>query len=68
MDFKYIDLRFGVMGDMANKFKEGVIMTGGINLLGFLDLAIQASSSMFNVQGYKIPKFISLKVGGSFTF
>lgn len=68
MDFKYIDLRFGLMGDMANKFEQGVIMTGGINLLGFLDVALQASSSMFDVMGHKVPKYISLKVGGSFTF
>ncbi|MCE3047031.1 conjugal transfer protein TraF [Helicobacter kayseriensis] len=68
MDFKYIDLRFGLMGDMANKFEEGVIMTGGINLLGFLDLAIQASSKMFEAKSYKIPHFISAKIGGSFTF
>lgn len=68
MDFKYIDLRFGLMGDMANKFDNGVIMTGGINLLGFLDVAIQASSKMFDLKGYKIPNALNIKVGGSFTF
>lgn len=68
MDFKYIDLRFGLMGDMANKFDNGVILTGGINLLGFLDVAIQASTEMFSLKGYKIPNALVLKVGGSFTF
>lgn len=68
MDFKYIDLRFGLMGDMANKFDNGVILTGGINLLGFLDVAIQASTQMFDLKGYKIPNALTLKVGGSFTF
>lgn len=68
MDFKYVDLRFGLMGDMANKFDNGVIITGGINLLGFLDVAIQASSEMFNLKGYKIPNALNIKVGGSFTF
>lgn len=68
MDFKYIDLRFGLMGDMANKFDNGVIITGGINLLGFLDVAVQASSEMFNLKGYKIPNALNVKVGGSFTF
>ena len=68
MDFKYIDLRFGLMGDMANKFDNGVILTGGINLLGFLDVAIQASTEMFSLKGYKIPNALNLKVGGSFTF
>lgn len=68
MDFKYIDLRFGLMGDMANKFDNGVIMTGGINLLGFLDVAIQASSKMFSLKGYKIPNALNVKLGGSFTF
>lgn len=68
MDFKYIDLRFGLMGDMANKFDNGVILTGGINLLGFLDVAIQASTEMFSLKGYKIPNAFNLKVGGSFTF
>lgn len=68
MDFKYIDLRVGLMGDMANKFDNGVIITGGINLLGFLDVAVQASSEMFKFNGYKIPNAFNLKVGGSFTF
>lgn len=68
MDFKYIDLRFGLMGDMANKFDNGVIITGGINLLGFLDVAVQASSEMFSLKGYKIPNALNVKVGGSFTF
>lgn len=68
MDFKYIDLRFGLMGDMANKFDNGVIITGGINLLGFLDVAIQASSEMFKFNSYKIPNALNVKVGGSFTF
>lgn len=68
MDFKYIDLRFGLMGDMANKFDNGVIITGGINLLGFLDVALQASSEMFSLKGYKIPNALNVKVGGSFTF
>lgn len=67
MDFKYFDLRLGVMGDIANKFDQGAIITGGINLLGF-DLAIQASSKMFDMRGYKIPRYISAKLGGSFTF
>lgn len=68
MDFKYIDIRFGLMGDMANKFDNGVIITGGINLLGFLDVAVQASSEMFSLKGYKIPNALNVKVGGSFTF
>ena len=68
MDFKYIDLRFGLMGDMANKFDNGVVITGGINLLGFLDVAIQASSEMFKFNSYKIPNALNVKVGGSFTF
>lgn len=68
MDFKYVDLRFGLMGDMANKFDNGVIITGGINLAGFLDIALQASSEMFKVSGYRIPNAFNIKVGGSFTF
>ncbi|ANV97787.1 hypothetical protein BBW65_02755 [Helicobacter enhydrae] len=68
MDFSYIDLRFGVMGDMANSFAQGAILTGGINLLGFLDIAAQVSTEMFDIKGYKVPNFVTLKVGGSFTF
>lgn len=68
MDFYWVDLRFGLMGDMANQFEQGVIMTGGINLLGFLDIAIQASSEMFDLKGYKVPNYMAVKIGGSFTF
>lgn len=68
MDFKYIDLRLGVMGNMADQFNQGAIITGGINLLGFLDVALQASTEMFKVQKYSVPNLVTLKVGGSFTF
>lgn len=68
MDFKYIDLRIGVMGNMADQFNQGAIITGGINLLGFLDIALQASTEMFKVQKYSVPNLVTLKVGGSFTF
>ncbi|MDO7252935.1 conjugal transfer protein TraF [Helicobacter cappadocius] len=67
-DFKYIDLRFGSMYDLASKAGEGVILTGGINILGFLDLALQSNLKLTDVSGTRIPSYISLKVGGGFSW
>ncbi|TLD96999.1 hypothetical protein LS71_004685 [Helicobacter jaachi] len=65
-DLKLIDIRIGAMKDL--KQDTGLILTGGLNLLGFLDIALQASTKTTDVQGTRIPQYVNLRVGGSFSF
>lgn len=67
-DFKYVDLRLGSMYDMRSQAGEGVILTGGINILGFLDLAIQSNTKLTDVSGTRIPSYLSVKIGGGFSW
>lgn len=67
-DFKYVDLRLGSMYDMRSQAGEGVILTGGINILGFLDLAVQSNTKLTDVSGTKIPSYLSVKIGGGFSW
>lgn len=66
-DVGYIDLRVGIMKDIADK-EQGPILTAGINLLGFLDLAVQSGLQTTKVRSFKIPTTLAVKLGGSFTF
>ncbi|MCE3036727.1 conjugal transfer protein TraF [Helicobacter sp. faydin-H20] len=67
-DFKYVDVRVGTMYDLRNPFNEGVIFTGGINLFGFLDIAVQSNTHLTQIRGMNIPSYFSLKVGGGFSW
>lgn len=64
LDFKYVDFRFGSMYDLRGQSDEGLIFTGGLNILGFLDIAIQ--SSAFSAD--KMPHYLSVKIGGGFSW
>lgn len=67
-DFKYFDFRAGAMYDIRNTTDEGVILTGGINLFGFLDVAVQSGLKTITYDKYKIPNHFSIKVGGGFSW
>ncbi|RDU73892.1 hypothetical protein CQA57_04300 [Helicobacter anseris] len=67
-DFKYFDFRVGAMYDIRNTTDEGVILTGGINLFGFLDIAVQSGLKTITYDKYKIPNHFSIKVGGGFSW
>lgn len=67
LDFKYIDFRLGLMGDIRQD--DGLIVTTGLNLLGFIDIALQSSlKQATKVKGMALPSFLSLRVGGTFKF
>ncbi|PAF45031.1 conjugal transfer protein TraF [Helicobacter sp. 11S02596-1] len=68
VDLKYIDFRFGAMSDLKSQTHEGVILTGGINILGFLDLAVQSSLKTTRVASYSVPSYLSVKLGGGFSW
>ncbi|PAF41177.1 conjugal transfer protein TraF [Helicobacter sp. 11S03491-1] len=65
-DLKYFDLRTGAMKDIRQD--DGLILTGGINILGIFDVALQSGTKLGQTKGYKIPRYLNLKIGGSFSF
>lgn len=71
IDLKYFDLRLGAMYDFRNNSDEGMILTGGINLLGFLDIAVQSNlhlSQEIAGSGIAVPSYLLVKVGGGFSW
>lgn len=64
--WKGFDLRLGAMKDLRQD--NGLILTGGINVLGFLDIALQSSTKFTDLQGYPIPQYFSLRVGGNLSW
>ena len=65
-DFKAIDIRLGAMNDLRQD--TGLILTGGLNVLGFLDVALQTSTKFTKVENIPIPQYLNVRVGGSFSF
>lgn len=65
-DIKAIDLRAGLMKDLRQD--DGLIITGGINILGFLDLAVQAGTEIGEAQGYRFPRYLNIRLGGNISF
>ncbi|WP_288545835.1 conjugal transfer protein TraF [uncultured Helicobacter sp.] len=67
-DFKWVDLRLGSMYDFRNNSNEGMILTAGINILGFLDVAVQSNLHMASFEGISLPSYFNVKLGGSFSW
>ena len=65
-DIKAFDLRAGLMKDLRQD--DGLIITGGVNILGFLDLAVQAGTELGQAQGYRFPRYLNVRVGGNISF
>lgn len=61
-----VDLRVGAMKDLRQD--TGLILTGGVNLLGFLDVALQSSTKFTTIQNIPMPQYLNLRVGGSFSW
>lgn len=71
IDLKIIDLRLGAMYDFRNNGDEGMILTGGINLLGFFDIAVQSNLHLSHEiagSGIAVPSYLLVKVGGGFSW
>ncbi|PAF48042.1 hypothetical protein BKH46_01655 [Helicobacter sp. 12S02634-8] len=68
VDLKYFDIRLGSMYDLKSLVGEGVIFTGGINILGFLDIAVQSNTKLVAMGDYKVPSYLSVKLGGGFSW
>lgn len=68
LDLKVLDIRMGAMYDMRGYTASGIILTGGINILGFLDIAVQSSTRLTEINGFSVPDYLSLKIGGGFSW
>ena len=69
LDFKVFDIRAGAMYDIYGFTNSGLILTAGVNLFGFLDIAVQSSLKLTEINNkLKIPDYLSLKIGGGFSW
>lgn len=67
IDLRAFDIRAGLMKDIRQD--DGLIITAGINILGFLDVALQCGTELAQTQKWgSFPRYLSLKVGGNFSF
>ncbi|MGX3044560.1 conjugal transfer protein TraF [Helicobacter sp. T3_23-1056] len=67
IDLKAFDIRAGLMKDIRQD--DGIIITTGVNILGFLDIAMQCGTELAQTQKWgSFPRYLSLKVGGNFSF
>lgn len=70
-DADWIDLRFGVMGNMQ-KNPHGAIITAGMNIVHFLDIAVQTSVKMVDLGSdsilkvRKMPSYFNVMLGGRY--
>ena len=73
LDLRWVDFRFGVMGDM-HKNPYGPIFTAGLNIVHFLDFTIQTSTKMIDISGVsdktggikRMPNYFKVSFGGRF--
>lgn len=73
LDLRWVDFRFGVMGDM-HKNPYGPIFTAGLNIVHFLDFTVQTSAKMIDVSGVsdkvggikRMPNYFKVSFGGRF--
>lgn len=65
-DIKAFDLRLGLMKDIRQD--DGIILTAGVNILGFFDVAIQSGTALGEAQGYRFPRYLNIRVGGNISF
>lgn len=66
-DASYVDFRFGAMSDMKPN-PYGLILTGGMNILHFLDFSIQSSLNLKQINSRKTPNYLDIRIGGRFLF
>ncbi len=73
LDLRWVDFRFGVMGDM-HKNPYGPIFTAGLNIVHFLDFTVQTSTKMIDISGVsdktggikRMPNYFKVSFGGRF--
>lgn len=66
IDWRYLDFRAGLAYDLRQD--SGVILTAGMNILGFIDIAAEVGTKWVNYFGTMGPKYASLRIGGSFSW
>lgn len=66
LDYRYVDVRGGLSYDL--KQDNGVILTAGMNILGFIDIAAEVGTKWVNYFGITAPKYANVRLGGSFSW
>lgn len=68
-NFDKMDFRLGLMHDFRSNAEEGLILTAGLNFLGFLDVTLQYGlGENYTVMGYNLSNYLTLRAGGQFSF
>ncbi|RAX54099.1 hypothetical protein CCY99_05315 [Helicobacter sp. 16-1353] len=66
-DASWLDFRLGAMGDLrANPY--GTIITAGMNIVNFIDISVQSSLITKDIENYKLPNYLDIRIGGRFLF
>lgn len=66
-DASWVDFRLGAMRDLrANPY--GTIVTAGMNIVHFIDISVQSSLVMKNIDKYRLPNYLDIRIGGRFLF
>lgn len=66
LDYKFIDVRGGVAYDLRRD--TGAILTAGVNILGFIDIAAEVGTKWVDYFGITAPKYANVRIGGSFSW
>ncbi|RDU73670.1 hypothetical protein CQA66_00295 [Helicobacter aurati] len=66
LDYRYLDVRGGLSYDL--KQDNGVILTAGVNILGFIDIAAEVGTKWVDYFGINAPKYANVRLGGSFSW
>lgn len=68
-DFKFVDFRLGAMKDLQSKAGESAILTTGINLFGFFDVAVEYGLGQnVTLYGFNVSNYMAIKLGGQFSW
>ena len=68
-DFKFVDFRLGAMKDLQSKAGEGAILTTGLNLFGFFDVAVEYGLGQnVTLYGFNVSNYMAVKLGGQFSW
>ena len=68
-DFKFVDFRLGAMKDLQSKAGEGAILTTGLNLFGFFDVAVEYGLGQnVTLYGFNVSNYMAIKLGGQFSW
>lgn len=66
LDYGLLDVRGGISYDLLRD--TGAILTAGVNILGFVDIAAEVGTKWVNYFGVLAPKYANIRIGGSLSW